>query len=67
MNAAEEISFHAFCAGKIGFLNMADIAEQVMDDMAGYGAAISMDEVFAADEEARRRAGEIVSQREMAA
>ncbi|MBW6423877.1 1-deoxy-D-xylulose-5-phosphate reductoisomerase [Rhizobium sp. XQZ8] len=67
MNAAEEISFHAFCAGKIGFLNMADIAEQVMDDMTGYGAAMSMDEVFAADEEARRRAGEIVSQREMAA
>ncbi len=67
MNAAEEIAFHAFCAGRIGFLNMADIAEQVMDDMVGYGAAMSMDDVFAADEEARRRATEIVAQKEMAA
>ncbi|EUB97518.1 1-deoxy-D-xylulose 5-phosphate reductoisomerase [Rhizobium sp. CF080] len=67
MNAAEEISFHAFCAGRIGFLNMADVAEQVMDDMMGYGAAKTMDEVFAADAEARRRAGEIIAQRELAA
>ncbi|WP_117195091.1 1-deoxy-D-xylulose-5-phosphate reductoisomerase [Rhizobium terrae] len=67
MNAAEEISFHAFCAGRIGFLNMADIAEQVMDDMAGYGVAMTMDEVFAADAEARRRADEIIAKKEMAA
>ncbi|SME96585.1 1-deoxy-D-xylulose 5-phosphate reductoisomerase [Xaviernesmea oryzae] len=67
MNAAEEIAFHAFCAGRIGFLNMADIAEQVMDDMAGHGAAATMDEVFAADAEARRRAGEVIARREMAA
>ncbi|MCD2182339.1 1-deoxy-D-xylulose-5-phosphate reductoisomerase [Rhizobium sp. GN54] len=67
MNAAEETAFHAFCDGRIGFLNMADIAEQVMDDMAGFAAARTMDEVFAADSEARRRAGEIVAQKEMAA
>ncbi|MFB9947868.1 1-deoxy-D-xylulose-5-phosphate reductoisomerase [Rhizobium puerariae] len=67
MNAAEEISFHAFCAGRIGFLNMADIAEQVMDDMAGHAAATTMDEVFAADAEARRRAEEIVARKELAA
>jgi 1-deoxy-D-xylulose-5-phosphate reductoisomerase len=67
MNAAEEISFHAFCDGRIGFLQMADIAEQVMDDMVGYGPAASMDEVFAADAEARRRAGELIAQKEMAA
>ncbi|MCK8781248.1 1-deoxy-D-xylulose-5-phosphate reductoisomerase [Rhizobium sp. NTR19] len=67
MNAAEEISFHAFCEGRIGFLQMADIAEQVMDDMVGYGAAASMDDVFAADAEARRRAGELIAQKEMAA
>ncbi|MCQ1853572.1 1-deoxy-D-xylulose-5-phosphate reductoisomerase [Neorhizobium galegae] len=67
MNAAEEIAFHAFCAGRIGFLNMADIAEQVMDEMVGFGAAMTMDDVFAADAEARRRAGEIIAQREMAA
>lgn len=67
MNAAEETSFHAFCAGRIGFLNMADITEQVMDSMANYGAATTMDEVFAADAEARRRAGEIIAKNEMAA
>ena len=67
MNAAEEIAFHAFCASRIGFLNMADVAEQVMDDMAGHPPAVTMDEVFAADAEARRRAGEIIAQREMAA
>jgi len=67
MNAAEEISFHAFCDSRIGFLEMADIAERVMDDMAGYKAAGTMDEVFAADAEARRRAGEIISRKEMAA
>ncbi|MCV3734669.1 1-deoxy-D-xylulose-5-phosphate reductoisomerase [Rhizobium sp. TRM96647] len=67
MNAAEETAFHAFCDGRIGFLNMADIAEQVMDDMASFAAARTMEEVFAADEEARRRAGEIVAQKEMAA
>ncbi|MCJ9673395.1 1-deoxy-D-xylulose-5-phosphate reductoisomerase, partial [Neorhizobium sp. SHOUNA12B] len=67
MNAAEEIAFHAFCAGRIGFLNMADIAEQVMDEMVGYSPAATMDEVFAADAEARRRAGDIIAQKEMAA
>ena len=67
MNAAEEIAFHAFCAGRIGFLDMADIAEQVMDGMTGFPPAITMDEVFAADSEARRRASEIIAERELAA
>ena len=67
MNAAEEIAFHAFCDGRIGFLEMADIAERVMDDMTGYKAAATMEDVFAADGEARRRAGEIIAQKEMAA
>ncbi|WP_105385583.1 1-deoxy-D-xylulose-5-phosphate reductoisomerase [Neorhizobium alkalisoli] len=67
MNAAEEIAFHAFCAGRIGFLSMADVAEQVMDAMENHGAASSMDEVFAADDAARRGAGEIIARMEMAA
>ncbi|RWX74461.1 1-deoxy-D-xylulose-5-phosphate reductoisomerase [Neorhizobium lilium] len=67
MNAAEEIAFHAFCAGRIGFLDMADIAEQVMEDMVGFDAATTMDDVFAADAEARRRAAETIARREMAA
>jgi 1-deoxy-D-xylulose-5-phosphate reductoisomerase len=67
MNAAEEISFHAFCAGRIGFLSMADIVERVMEEMTGYGPAATMDEIFAADAEARRRAGHTIADTEMAA
>jgi 1-deoxy-D-xylulose-5-phosphate reductoisomerase len=67
MNAAEEIAFHAFCDGRIGFLQMADIAEQVMEEMTGYGSAITMDDVFAADTEARRRAKDAIERMEMAA
>jgi len=46
---------------------VADVAEQVMDAMQDRGAAGTMDEVFAADDEARRRAGEIIARMEMAA
>lgn len=67
MNAAEEIAFYAFCDGRIGFLHMADIAEQVMEEMVGYKAAATMDDVFAADTEARRRAAEIIAKKEIAA
>ncbi|MDE1991260.1 MAG: 1-deoxy-D-xylulose-5-phosphate reductoisomerase [Rhizobiaceae bacterium] len=67
MNAAEEIAFHAFVDGRIGFLEMADIAEAVMDQMIATGAAENMDAVFAADEEARSRAAALVLQKEKAA
>ncbi|WP_374789046.1 1-deoxy-D-xylulose-5-phosphate reductoisomerase [Brucella oryzae] len=61
MNAAEEIAFHAFVEGRIGFLEMADIAEAVMDEMIATGSAESMDAVFAADAEARSRAAALVA------
>lgn len=67
MNAAEEVAFEAFCTGRIGFLAMADIAEAVMEDMVGHDPAGTIEHVFAVDEEARRRAAEIVTQKEMAA
>jgi 1-deoxy-D-xylulose-5-phosphate reductoisomerase len=67
MNAAEEVAFHAFCHSRIGFLQMADIAEQVMDEMASYDLPADMDDVFSADAEARRRAEEAVAVKEMAA
>ncbi len=67
MNAAEEIAFHAFVDGRIGFLEMADIAEAVMEEMITIGSADTMDAVFAADAEARRRAAALVAQREKAA
>jgi 1-deoxy-D-xylulose-5-phosphate reductoisomerase len=67
MNAAEEVAFQAFCDGRIGFLTMADIAEGVMEAMAGHPAAATIDAVFAADAEARLRAAELISKTEMAA
>jgi 1-deoxy-D-xylulose-5-phosphate reductoisomerase len=67
MNAAEETAFNAFLEKRIGFLQMADIAEEVMEDMVGYGSAITMDDVFAADAEARRRAAEVIAKMELAA
>ncbi|GAC1044098.1 1-deoxy-D-xylulose-5-phosphate reductoisomerase [Rhizobium sp. No.120] len=67
MNAAEEIAFHAFVDGRIGFLEMADIAEAVMDEMIATGSADTMDAVFAADADARRRAAALVAQRDKAA
>ena len=67
MNAAEEVAFDAFCAGRIGFLAMADIAEEVMEAMAPHPAATIIEDVFEADAEARRRAAEIIARKEMAA
>ncbi|WFU08486.1 1-deoxy-D-xylulose-5-phosphate reductoisomerase [Rhizobium sp. CB3090] len=67
MNAAEEIAFQAFVDERIGFLEMADIAEAVMDQMIVIGSAETMDAVFAADDEARSRASALVAQKEKAA
>ena len=61
MNAAEEAAFHAFCAGTIGFLGMADVVEQVMDEMTSTPTAKTMADVFAADAAARERAGEVIA------
>jgi 1-deoxy-D-xylulose-5-phosphate reductoisomerase len=67
MNAAEEVAFGAFVSGRIGFLDMADIAEAVMDRMTAVAPAVSMDDVFAADSEARARAAEAIAAKEKAA
>ncbi|KQV73235.1 1-deoxy-D-xylulose-5-phosphate reductoisomerase [Rhizobium sp. Root1220] len=67
MNAAEEVAFQAFVDERIGFLQMADIAEAIMDRMTGAGGANTMDDVFAADAEARDLAAELVSIKEKAA
>lgn len=60
MNAAEEVAFQAFVDGRIGFLSMADIAERVMDQLSHLPPASSMDDVFAADEGARRVAAGLI-------
>ena len=59
MNAANEVAVAAFLARRIGFLDIARVVENVMvasDDMAG--PVDSLQQVQAADREARRRADE---------
>jgi 1-deoxy-D-xylulose-5-phosphate reductoisomerase len=60
LNAAKEVALDAFIDGRLGFLDMAAITEEVMDRMAGLPAAASMDDVFAADAEARQRSSALV-------
>ena len=67
LNAAKEVALDAFIADRIGFLAMAQIAESVMDLMAGLPEARTMDDVFAVDLEARHRAAEIISRMIVAA
>lgn len=67
MNAAEETAFNAFIEERIGFLDMADIVEKVMDRLIDCGAAGTIAEVFTADAEARQVAGEIIAAHEKTA
>lgn len=67
MNAAEETAFNAFVAGRIGFLGMAEIVEDVMDRLISLPPATTIAEVFAADTEARRTAARVIAIREQAA
>lgn len=56
LNAAKEVALEAFIEGRSGFLQMAEIAEAIMELMRSVPPASSMDEVFAVDAEARRLA-----------
>ncbi|NLS06662.1 1-deoxy-D-xylulose-5-phosphate reductoisomerase [Rhizobium sp. P32RR-XVIII] len=56
LNGAKEVALEAFIAGRLSFLEMARITETVMDQLIDLPPATAMDEVFAADREARRRA-----------
>lgn len=61
LNAANEVAVAAFLARRIGFLEIARIVENVMvasDDLAG--PVESLQQVQAADQEARRKADEAI-------
>ncbi len=66
MNAAEETAFEAFVEDRIGFLDMAEIAEAVMEDMSAWVSPADMDDVFAVDAEARHRAAAFILRKEAA-
>jgi 1-deoxy-D-xylulose-5-phosphate reductoisomerase len=52
-NAANEVGVAAFLAGRIGFLEIAETVERTLDSVSGDPAA-DLDELTAADAEARR-------------
>lgn len=53
-NGAKEAALDAFLAGRIGFLDMAAVVEEVMSRLAPFAPAAHLDDVFALDAEARR-------------
>jgi 1-deoxy-D-xylulose-5-phosphate reductoisomerase len=63
LNAAEETAFNAFVEDRIRFLDMADVVEAVMDAMVEGVPANTIEDVYAADKEARRKAAEVISAR----
>ncbi|MFN3442653.1 MAG: 1-deoxy-D-xylulose-5-phosphate reductoisomerase, partial [Rhizobium rosettiformans] len=63
LNAAEETAFNAFVEDKIRFLDMAEVVETVMDAMVEGVPADTIEDVYAADREARRKAAEVIAAR----
>lgn len=59
LNAADEVAVEAFRQGRIGFLQMTDVVERTLARVPVVSEP-SLDDVFAADAEARRVAGEVV-------
>ncbi len=67
LNAAEEAALDAFIEDQIGFLDMAEIVEEVMGAMCHLDEAGSMEAVFSADAEARRLAEGVITRKRKAA
>jgi len=59
LNAANEVAVAAFLAGRIGFLDIANLVDHIVAELSHY-AVDSLDMVLAADIEARARAGEFI-------
>jgi len=60
LNGANEVAVAAFLDGQIGFLDIAQTVENVLDDM-GVVVLKSIDTVFAIDAEARRRTASLIA------
>ena len=63
LNGAKEVALEAFIDGAVGFLEMADIVEAVMERLDDGGGAASIEAVYEADSTARIIAGELVAGR----
>ena len=60
LNAANEVAVQAFLEQRIGFMRIPGIIRDTLNCTAS-GSIHSLDDVLAADHEARRKAGEIVA------
>ncbi|MFT4793616.1 MAG: 1-deoxy-D-xylulose-5-phosphate reductoisomerase [Paracoccaceae bacterium] len=56
LNGAKEAALEAFIAGRIGFLQMADVVDEVLSALAPHGPAATLMDVTEADAAARRAA-----------
>ena len=56
LNAANEISVQAFLEGRIQFLQIPDVIEEVLETVPEFGALRSLDEIVAVDNWAREQA-----------
>ena len=63
LNAAHEVALDGFIAGQIGFLDMAGLVEDTLSSVPLGDGADSLDDVFDADGQARRRARALIEQR----
>jgi len=60
LNGAKEIALEAFIAGRIGFLEMADIVAAAMDKLNDGRVAHTIEDVYAADRDAREVAASLM-------
>lgn len=61
LNAADEVAVAAFLAGEIPFTGIAAVIERTLEEMPGQPVS-HFDDLFAADAEARRRAGALAKE-----
>jgi 1-deoxy-D-xylulose-5-phosphate reductoisomerase len=64
LNAANEVVVHAFLQNKVGFLEMSDIIEQVLNDLP-FQQAPDLETLHATDAEARDRATELLKKSQL--
>jgi 1-deoxy-D-xylulose-5-phosphate reductoisomerase len=62
LNAANEVAVHAFLAGRLRFLGIAEVIERALEQL-GSARVHSFDSLYAADAEARALASELVAER----
>ncbi len=62
LNAADEVAVEAFLNKRLRFSSIPRLIEEVMGQMHAYGPANSLEDVLAGDQEARRRAEQVIEE-----